>query len=296
MDNIRSVVKAAISLAEELGSTAIIISGGVDLNDIKTNVPVFYTSRRTRSIIDHLVASTKGRDEKIKEIADRITQQATGTIDQVENISAIELMLGELKEGLVVGIVETADSSAIIVHDLGENPLVKALKTCEERVTPDVMQAVLKIAFDVANTGREGKQVGTAFILGDDEEVLLRSHQIILNPYAGHREEDRDVLNRNNWESVKEFAQLDGVFIISEGGKIEAAGRYLDVDARDIRLDKGLGGRHVSAAAITRDTVSIAITVSESGGVIHVYMDGKELMSIESTERAKRCNPITQRL
>lgn len=296
MDSIRSVVKAAIRLAEELGSTAIIVSGDVDQNDVRTYVPVFFTSRRPRSIIDHLVATSKGRDEKARELADRIAQQATGRIDQVENISAIEFMLGELKEGLVVGIVETADSSAIIIHNLGENPLVKALKTCEERVPPDVMQAVLKIAFDVAGTGREGKQVGTAFILGDVEEVMMRSHQIILNPYAGHRDEDRDILNRNTWESVKEFAQLDGVFVISDGGKMEAAGRYLDVDARDIRLDKGLGGRHVSAAAITRDTVSIAITVSESGGVIHVYMDGKELMSIESTERAKSCNPTKRQI
>ncbi|MDN5310137.1 MAG: diadenylate cyclase [Methanolobus sp.] len=291
MDNIRSVVKAAIRLAEDLGSTAIIISGDVDQDDVRTEVPVFFTSRRPKSIIDHLVATSKGREEKLKEITDRIAQQATSRIDQIENASAVEHMLGELKEGLVVGIIETADSSAIVVHDLGENPLVKALKTCEERVLPDVMQAVLKIAFDIANMGREGKQVGTAFILGDVEEVMIRSHQIILNPYAGHRDQDRDVLNRNNWESVKEFAQLDGVFVISEDGKMEAAGRYLDVDARDIRLDKGLGGRHVSAAAITRDTVSIAITVSESGGVIHVYMDGKELMAIESTERAKCFNP-----
>ncbi|MDI3487257.1 MAG: diadenylate cyclase [Methanolobus sp.] len=87
---------------------------------------------------------------------------------------------------------------------------------------------------------------------------------------------------------MKEFAQLDGVFVISEEGMVEAAGRYLDVDAREIDVEKGLGGRHVSAAAITRDTVAIAVTVSQSGGVIHIYMDGKELMYIESTERAVR--------
>jgi DNA integrity scanning protein DisA with diadenylate cyclase activity len=162
------------------------------------------------------------------------------------------------------------------------------MKECDERVASYILRAILKIAFDISNTGREGKQIGTAFIVGDVEEVMMRSHQMILNPYAGQENSDRDLKDRKNWESVKEFAQLDGVFVISEEGMVEAAGRYLDVDARDIDVEKGLGGRHVSAAAITRDTVSIAITVSQSGGVIHIYMDGKELMYIESTERAVR--------
>ncbi|WP_406660765.1 diadenylate cyclase [Methanolobus sp. ZRKC3] len=286
MENIRIVAHAAVKLAEELGAIAIIVSGDDNFENLDTEIPMYHTSRRTKSVIDHLVATSKGKEDKCKEITDRIMQQAGGKVESIETVSAIELMTGEIKEGLVVGIIETKDSHAIIVHDLTENQLVRSLKECEERIRPDIMRAVLKIAFDISKTGREGKQVGTAFILGDEEEVLLRSHQMILNPYSGHSDEERDVLNRNNWESIKEFAQLDGVFIVSENGRMESAGRYLDVDARDIELDKGLGGRHVSAAAITRDTVSIAVTVSETGGVIHIYMDGKELMNIESTERA----------
>ncbi|WP_406658200.1 diadenylate cyclase [Methanolobus sp. ZRKC2] len=289
MDSIKTILKSAIKLAEDLESTAIIVSGDISLEGISTDVPIFFSSRRTKSIIDHLVTTRKNKEEKVKGIADRISQQATGKIDQIEVISATEYMLGELDEGLVVGIIETTDSIATIIHSLEDNQLVQSLKKCEERVHPEVMRTVLKIAFDISSTGREGKPIGTAFIIGDVEEVMSRSHQIILNPYSGHKDEDRDVLSKMNWESVKEFAQLDGVFIVSEEGKMESAGRYLDIDARDIRLDKGLGGRHVSAAAITRDTVAIAITVSESGGLIHVYMDGKELMSIESTERA-RCH------
>jgi len=77
------------------------------------------------------------------------------------------------------------------------------------------------------------------------------------------------------------FAQLDGIFVLSGAGKILAAGRYLDVDARDIDIDKGLGTRHVSCAAITRDTNAIAVVISETGGTIRVYMDGKEILLIE---------------
>lgn len=211
-------------------------------------------------------------------------------IEHVENASAIEFIMDEVEEGTIIGMIESKDSYAIVVHDLSDNQMVRTLKECEERISAEMLRVIMKVAFDISNTGREGKQIGTAFIVGDVEEVMMRSHQMILNPYTGQEDEDKNILDKKNWESVKEFAQLDGVFVISEEGMIEAAGRYLDVDARDISVEKGLGGRHVSAAAITRDTVSIAITVSESGGVIHIYMDGKELLHIESAQRAIRLN------
>jgi DNA integrity scanning protein DisA with diadenylate cyclase activity len=288
LDSAQVVVNTAVRLAEELKSTAIIISGEANFEKPETSIPVYFASSKQKNIIDHLVASSKTREEKTKEILDKIGQQAAGKIEHIENASAIEFILEEISEGNIVGIIESKDSYAIVVHNLEDNDIVKKMKECEERVAPDVLRAILKIAFDISNTGREGKQIGTAFILGDVEEVMMRSHQMILNPYAGQEDSDRDLTDRKNWESVKEFAQLDGVFVISEEGMVEAAGRYLDVDAREIDVEKGLGGRHVSAAAITRDTVAIAVTVSQSGGVIHIYMDGKELMYIESTERAVR--------
>jgi DNA integrity scanning protein DisA with diadenylate cyclase activity len=288
LDSAQVVVNTAVRLAEELKSTAIIISGEADFEKPKTSIPVYFASSKQKNIIDHLVASSKTKEEKTKEILDKIGQQAAGKIEHIESTSAIEFILEEISEGNIIGIIESKDSYAIVVHNLEDNDIVKKMKVCEERVIPDVLRAILKIAFDISNTGREGKQIGTAFILGDVEEVMMRSHQMILNPYAGQEDSDRDLTDRKNWESVKEFAQLDGVFVISEEGMVEAAGRYLDVDAREIDVEKGLGGRHVSAAAITRDTVAIAVTVSQSGGVIHIYMDGKELMYIESTERAVR--------
>ncbi|RQD82049.1 diadenylate cyclase, partial [Methanosalsum natronophilum] len=58
----------------------------------------------------------------------------------------------------------------------------------------------------------------------------------------------------------------------------------------DVSIDKGLGGRHVSAATITRDTVALAVTISESGGVVRVYMDGIMKFSIETSERVIKLN------
>jgi len=265
------------------------VAGELNFEEIRTGIPIYYTSIHPKSLIDHLVSVEKEGKGNVKELIGQLSQEASGNVEQLQNAVAVEYVLGELDSGLVVGVVEAKDSSSIIVHSLEENPLIKAIRECEERTSPEVVNAALKIAFDIAIAGREGKKVGAAFVIGDTEEVLKRSHQMILNPYAGQTEADRNILDRKNWESVKEFAQLDGIFVVDEEGKIHAAGRYLDVDAKSVEIEKGLGGRHVSAAAITRDTVAIAVTVSESGGVLRVYKDGKESICIDSIQPCKKC-------
>ncbi|MEL7663152.1 MAG: diadenylate cyclase [Methanosarcina mazei] len=289
MERARVIAEAAAHISRELGAVAIMVSGDLNFEGIETGeIPVYYISMRPKSIIDHLVATSKDGKSPVKELGDQLTREASGNVEYVQHAAAIEYALEGPKNGIVVGVIETRGSSSIIVHNLDDNPLIKAMKECEERVNPEVMNAVLKIAFDIALTGREGKKIGAAFIVGDSEEVLKRSHQIILNPYEGHEEAHRNILDRRNWESIKEFALLDGVFVIDETGIVRAAGRYLDVDGKNIDIEKGLGGRHVSAAAISRDTVAISVTVSESGGVLRVYKDAKETICMESLQPASR--------
>lgn len=289
MERARVIAEAAAHISRELGAAAIMVSGDLNFEGIETGeIPVYYISMRPKSIIDHLVATSKDGKSPVKELGDQLTREASGNVEYVQHAAAIEYALEGPKNGIVVGVIETRGSSSIIVHNLDDNPLIKAMKECEERVNPEVMNAVLKIAFDIALTGREGKKIGAAFIVGDSEEVLKRSHQIILNPYEGHEEVHRNILDRRNWESIKEFALLDGVFVIDETGIVRAAGRYLDVDGKNIDIEKGLGGRHVSAAAISRDTVAISVTVSESGGVLRVYKDAKETICMESLQPASR--------
>jgi len=276
-------IQTAVKLAEELGSSAIILAGDFCFEDVNTNIPVYHALSDQKELIDHLIYSYGGKG--IRDFTDKMINQSYRKLEDFENIAAIEHVLGNISDGTVVGIIGSIDSCAIVVHDLKENEMVKKIRECEERVSSEVVRAVLTICFDVATKGREGKKVGTALIVGDVDEVMQRSHPLIINPYLGQTPEDSNILEEHNWESVKELAQLDGVFVISEEGRIHAAGRYLDVDARGINIDKGLGGRHVSAAAITRDTVAVAFTVSESGGVVRIYIDGKELICIDKPQR-----------
>jgi DNA integrity scanning protein DisA with diadenylate cyclase activity len=146
----------------------------------------------------------------------------------------------------------------------------------------NVVVELLTIASEIAAEGREGKHVGTAFILGDTERVLEYSRQLILNPFAGHIEEDRCILYPHIHESIKELAQMDGAFIIRDDGVVVAAGRYITVDTSEVRIPRGFGTRHVSTAAITDATDAIGIVVSESGGSIRVFAKGDIVASNKS--------------
>jgi DNA integrity scanning protein DisA with diadenylate cyclase activity len=183
--------------------------------------------------------------------------------------------------GFVLGVLCLSQLSSIVVFDVKQLATVKTIDKTGERVDPTALKAVLRLALELGREGREGKKVGTAFIIGDTNEVLKRSHQLILNPYKGHSEDTRDIKNRSHWETIKEFAQIDGVFIVDDKGVIISAGRYLDVNTKSIELG-GFGGRHISALAVTRETQAIAVTVSESGGTVRLFKDGIET-KIESS-------------
>jgi diadenylate cyclase len=147
-------------------------------------------------------------------------------------------------------------------------------------VGEDVFDAVFAIGWEISREGREGHAVGTAFLVGDTENVLSHSKQLILNPFEGHRAEDRMITNPQIRENVKELAQLDGVFVIRGDGLIEAAARYITLDTSAVGIPKGLGTRHSSIAGMTQATRAIGIVISQSGGKITVFRNGKILQEI----------------
>lgn len=149
-------------------------------------------------------------------------------------------------------------------------------------VLPDVLDAVIRVAVEIAREGREGQAVGTSFVVGDTENVLEHSRQFVLNPFQGHPEAERQVTDAGTWGHIKEFAQLDGAFIITGSGLIESAGRYITSDTSHVSLPGGLGSRHSSVAGITQLTRSIGIVVSQSGGLVSLIREGKIVRTVSS--------------
>lgn len=150
-----------------------------------------------------------------------------------------------------------------------------------ESVQPEVFDAVLNIALELGAQGREGRPVGTIFVLGDHEKVLQLSKQMIINPFKGYAEEERNVLSPALAETIREFSALDGAFIIKENGVLVSAGTYLSAGLESKEFPKGLGSRHIAAAGITGATNAIAMVISESTGAVRVFKKGKVFVSIE---------------
>jgi len=150
---------------------------------------------------------------------------------------------------------------------------------CSERrgVNTAVLEQTVALAVEIAREGREGRKIGTLFVVGDTEEVLRRSRPMILDPLHGHPEEDKRINDPNVRETLKELAQLDGAFIVSDEGVVLSAARYLDATSEDLSLPLGLGSRHMAAASVSNNTSAVAVAVSESS-MVRVFDNG-ELVS-----------------
>lgn len=153
-------------------------------------------------------------------------------------------------------------------------------------VHPEVAERVVTIATELGSDGREGKPLGTMFVVGDARRVLRLSRRLILNPFQGYPEDERNLQDPHLEETVKELSSLDGAFVIRGDGIVEACGVYLEgAPDEPIELPRGLGARHHAAAAITAVTDSVAVTVSESTGTVTIFRSGRILTTLKRPRR-----------
>ena len=143
-----------------------------------------------------------------------------------------------------------------------------------EDVKPEVLERVLGIAMELGVEGREGRPVGCLFVLGDTARVERLTKPLVLNPFYGYKEEDRNILNPFMDETVKEFSSIDGAFVIRGDGVVASAGSLLQAADTDHALPSGLGSRHAAAAAVSVATDCISIVVSSSTGQVTLFRRG----------------------
>ena len=152
---------------------------------------------------------------------------------------------------------------------------------CSERrgINTRVLEQAVTLAVEIAREGREGRKIGTLFVIGDADEVLKSSRPLILDPLAGHPDEAKRIDDPNLRETLKELAQLDGAFVVSEDGIVVSAARYIDTVSDSLNVPLGLGSRHVAAASVSHRTSAVAVTVSESS-MVRVFDDGELISEI----------------
>ncbi len=212
---------------------------------------------------------------------------------QIKLAVVIGLSEGHIAAGdkivCLTGIPAFGTLDCIVVLDIGkERELLISthMPQIAQHIPSAVFEAVLNLAVELASQGREGKPVGTIFVLGDHQKVMQFSRQTIFNPFHGYPEEERNILNPELRETLKEFSALDGAFVLREDGVVLCAGRHLSAAlASTVDLPQGLGSRHVAAAGITSVTQAIAMVISESTGDVRIFKDGAIFMEIEKPQR-----------
>lgn len=162
------------------------------------------------------------------------------------------------------------------------------LQRLETQVPLPTLRRVVDLAVEIGREGREGKPVGTMFVVGHHRRIMELSHEQVHDPFRGYQRKERMVSNPRVRESIKELAQIDGAFIIASDGCVMAAGRILDAPASGLTLSKGLGSRHWAAAAITKETNAVAIAVSESTGTVRLFQGGVVVLRIEPFDQAMK--------
>ncbi|MDX9745524.1 MAG: diadenylate cyclase [Syntrophales bacterium] len=232
-----------------------------------------------------------------KELPSQYEERAT-----VLNVPDVNLTrVGQIKiaiaKGIVMGLFKRGDRlvclsgiprfeylDSLFVIDVGKEFEIltsEDISDIREIGYPEVFGTLLSIALELAAQGREGRRVGTIFVLGDHERVMQLSRQMIINPFMGYRDEERNILNMDLRETIKELSAIDGAFVIQNNGVIVTASRHLSAALESKDFPRGLGSRHIAAAGITSVTDAVAIVVSESTGMVTVLKKGKIFVRIE---------------
>ncbi|MCH2179254.1 MAG: diadenylate cyclase [Mariniblastus sp.] len=217
-------------------------------------------------------------------VQDRLTQAV------LESVADEHLRPGST----VVAIYSSFESDAIdtisvvkLTERLGKLT-ARDLKKLETKVPLDTLKIVVDLAVEIGREGREGKAVGTMFVVGDQRKVMEQSRPAGFDSVKGYSVDERNLFDVKVREGVKEIAQLDGMFVVSASGSVVSSARIIDTSPVELTMTTGLGSRHFAGAAISKNTKAIAVVVSQSSGTVRIFQNGEVVLRIEPMQRAMK--------
>jgi diadenylate cyclase len=285
------MIKHAREIAHEIEATAVLAY--VDLIKSLKNMEAllkggrYILAARVQDVIDDLKVKEGIKDRIIHVPYINLTRLSQVKVAAILALSNRMIKIGD-RLVCLCGSLKTGILDSLMVIEIGKEFEVLSPK---DPALPNpmgyshVFDRLLTLSIELAVEGKEGKPLGTIFVLGDHEKVTELSSQMVFNPFANVPEEERNILDPQLKETVREFASIDGAFIIRDDGVVLAAGRHLKASAEDTDLPQGLGAKHRAAAGITSLTNALAIVISESTGDIRIFSRGKTFMEIEKAER-----------
>ena len=279
----RHILHHAQQLAREVAARAVLVFADALPEDGELlqamNFPTVFVTRSTQARL-----STGSPSRAWVRVPDVPMTRA----GQVKAALLVCLARGVLQKGdrvvCLTGVEGSGVLDLMLLLDLGSQPGLLTLTypaVFSGDVAPEIFERVLTLAAQLAVEGREGRPVGALFVLGDSDEVLSQSRQLVLNPFHGHSESVRNVLDPAVEETVKEFSALDGAFVVRGDGVVLTAGTHLVPEGGHIDLAGGLGTRHAAAAGITASTEAVSVCLSQSTGTVTVFKGGQMIADIQ---------------
>ncbi len=302
----KTLIQEAVKLAESINVDSILLLTENEqsyeiIAKSKTQLPIIVATANEetfKKLVKKAMINTldidfldikKGEASK-NTYAMKLTHLGSSITKGIEDAVTLGFKKGVLGDKDLIMALSSTNSdrvNSIVIYEIDKSQLdftiYDVLK--ERNIKQDVYEAVLEVALEIGREGREGRLIGSAFLVGDSDEILRRSKQLVMNPFAGHMIGARLITNPEIKETIKELSQIDGVFIITEDGIVESAGRYLNVDVHKVDLPQGFGSMHAAVFAMTQETNSIGITVSKSGGIVRILSKGVAIKTIDPQKK-----------
>ncbi|MFP4000357.1 MAG: DNA integrity scanning protein DisA nucleotide-binding domain protein [Thermoplasmata archaeon] len=196
-----------------------------------------------------------------------------------------DLVLSCAAEGLLdrnekVLTVISTDIQSVMNFDMSDIGVINLKDEIGNRIQLDVLESAFNLGTKIIKEGKEGLPAGALIIMGDINNVLSTTTESVRNPLEGSNQEEFNIKETDNWNTIKEFSMLDGALILDKFGNPIAAGRYVMFDdGFETEIEEGLGGRHLAASYISNKTKALAMVVS-SEGVIRIYKDGENIYEV----------------
>lgn len=286
-----AIVKAAVTLLSDPGADAmlLLLEGAADWKRIseltvEANKPVIVAADSMAELEGAAdfglrpVPLNKEKAPLLERLQHALLEAAADEMIQPDG--AVVAVYGGFQQGRFDSI------SHLQLDERMRRLTVRDLQSLESSVPLKTVKAVVDLAVQIGREGREGKPVGTMFIVGDTRRVLEHCSDGGADPFRGYNRKHRYLLDPKIQEDAKEIAQLDGAFIVSPEGFIERSRQMLEVTHESLTMTKGLGSRHWAAAAITQKTKALAVVVSQSTGTVRLFQNGQLVIRIEPMDKA----------
>ena len=281
----RLLLSHARKIASGVGATAVIVS-----IDNREELTILKKLPR----LDSFIVAT--RSTRVAEAADKLVKRVIrlpGTVLGQSTLVRLAALMGVTKgfvsrDDVVAFLSGKPDGNldTITVLNIWKEfgRFLNASGEISEQIMPGVLERVLILASELAVEGREGRAIGSIFVIGNPEELAPYCQQLVINPFRGYPAEERNILDPTLRETVKEFASIDGAFVVQGDGVLASAGTYLRPGDVDVELPGGYGTRHQAACAITSVSGSVAVALSASTGNLVLFKRGAVVLATERSQ------------